>query len=153
MRGCVSLPARRLDSFSNPCLLRTSAVLVCTLGDLPLWAWTTCSWYHSPLHSSLVITPACCSSARTGIERREGTGKTIINQHTHDREYSYHKHTHTHTHACTHAHTHTSGVRGAHRCEGLVTPRVSKQEVKHTHYITHRKGENRSVKLLGPLSL
>ena len=35
-----------------------------------------------------------------------------------------------------HKHTHTSGVRGAHRCEGLYVPRQNKQEVRRdTHYI------------------
>ena len=43
MRGSVRLPVRRLDSSSNPYLLRTSAALLCTSGDLPLWTITT-SW-------------------------------------------------------------------------------------------------------------
>ena len=32
----LCLPPKKMDSFSNPCLLKTSAVLACTLGDLPL---------------------------------------------------------------------------------------------------------------------
>ena len=70
MRGCVCLPARRLDSPSNPCLLRMSAVLVSTSGVLSLWYWTrtTClgRYILILLHSSPVIRSACCSSTRTG---------------------------------------------------------------------------------------
>ena len=94
IRGCVCLPARRLDSSSNPCLSRISAVLVCTSGDLPLWILTTSPGSYSPLHSSLVIRSACCSSTRTGRERRGQTERTLTHQHPRDREYNYHRQAH-----------------------------------------------------------
>ena len=74
--GLDCLPARKLDSFSNSCNLRTWAVLDITAGDLPFWTLTTPLMSLSLSHSSLVITSACCSSARTGGERRGGTGRT-----------------------------------------------------------------------------
>ena len=88
IRGCVCLPARRLDSSSNPCLLRISAVLFSASGDLPLWILTTSPGWYSPLHSSLVIRSACCSSTRTGGEWREQTGRTTTHQHPRDREHN-----------------------------------------------------------------
>ena len=106
MRGCVCLPARKLDSSLNPCVLRMSAVLVCTSGDLLLWTSTTSLGCLNPLHSLLVIRSASCSSARTGErgEERQG-GQSHISTHKPDKAY--------------HTQRHRSGVRGAQGCDGL----------------------------------
>ena len=86
--GYVCLPERRLASLSHPWLLRISAVLLCTWGDLPLWTSSTLLMSFTLLQSCLEIRLACRSSARTvGEERKWQGGQSHIT--TQDREYSY----------------------------------------------------------------
>ena len=76
--GLDCLPARSLDFSSNPCLLRTSAVLDITSGLLLLWTLITPLMAPPPTgkcrhkFSFLVIRSACCSSEKTALneERR-----------------------------------------------------------------------------------
>ena len=80
--GLDCLPARGLDSSSNPCLLSTATVLDITSGDLLLWTLTTSLRWLSIKHWPPVIRSACCSSARTGGETREKGQRTVKHQHT-----------------------------------------------------------------------
>ena len=133
MRGCVCLPAKKWDSFSYPWLLRTSALLVCISGDLPLRTPTTSLGSSIPSHSSLVIRSASCSSARTGERGEKGEGGQS--------HISTHQIGNTTT---THKHTYNSGVRTC-RSDGLVYQGVEqtggetnrRDTLHHAHTHTH----------------
>ena len=77
--GLDCLPARSLDSFSSPCLRRTSAVWKTTSGDLLDWTSTISLMYLNSSYSSLVIRSACRSSGRAGKKGEKGQGGQSLN--------------------------------------------------------------------------